>query len=220
MQPKAALLLPSGVGSSGGKLGAKSSVTDGQRWDGWGRLTQSLFSTVPHMATIGACTCPTLASRTYVMYGCRNMMNHLHRDSATGSASRQRDPRHATDTLARALACRSAFCSTRWVLHIIIQYLVLCCNTAWDPCLGRQSRDRAGQLRQQVRLLHCSLPQRWYKWCCQCNHSLLLRGAQRSAHHLLDSIYRPHRRQRAVQLVRPTPPRPGLDEPLCQPLMK
>ena len=55
VQPKAALSLPSGVGVSGGKLGAKGSVTDGQRWDSWGRLTQSLFSTVPHMATIGAC---------------------------------------------------------------------------------------------------------------------------------------------------------------------
>ena len=58
VQPKEALLLPSGVGSPGGKLGAKGSVTDGQRWDTWGRLTQSLFSTVPHMATIGACLIP------------------------------------------------------------------------------------------------------------------------------------------------------------------
>ena len=56
VQPKAALLLAPGVGVgvSNGLLGTKSSLTDGQRWDGWGRLTQSLFSTVPHLATIGA----------------------------------------------------------------------------------------------------------------------------------------------------------------------
>lgn len=55
MQPKLALDLPAGVGVLSGYLGVKASVSDGQRWDTWGRLTQALFSTVPHLATIGAC---------------------------------------------------------------------------------------------------------------------------------------------------------------------
>ena len=33
--------------------GVASSIVDGQRWDTWGRLTQALFSTRPHLATIG-----------------------------------------------------------------------------------------------------------------------------------------------------------------------
>ena len=56
MQPKSALQLPAGVGVLSGYLGVKGSSTDGQRWDTWGRLTQPLFSTVPHLTTPGART--------------------------------------------------------------------------------------------------------------------------------------------------------------------
>jgi hypothetical protein len=51
LQPLLATQLPP---SFDWPAGVSSSIVDGQRWDSWGRLTQALFSTRPHLATIGA----------------------------------------------------------------------------------------------------------------------------------------------------------------------
>lgn len=68
MQPKSALQLPFGVGtSSAGALGVKATSSDGQRWDSWGRLTQALFSTVPHLVTPGACSPARAAGRSLMV---------------------------------------------------------------------------------------------------------------------------------------------------------